>query len=218
MKRWKIPTVIVFILSVCLLSSYEAAGINSSVPRPRILDSRRPGQPPSRSAPTPLQSAPTGAGAGSAYARPSTMAPLDPNKVAAAVRAFPGLEQELVRVGRGSKTEVAEWRRLQDSMESTTAVDNRARLGREVQKQVAAELALLRKIAMEEGAKKTVAAIDGVLLYRQSRLDKLNKQLMEDRRDARTSATSTRTRRGSSPTGTGTQENDTGTTTTRRRR
>ena len=120
MKRWKIPTVIVFILSVCLLSSYEAAGINSSVPRPRILDSRRPGQPPSRSAPTPLQSAPTGAGVGSSYASPSFVAPapLDPNKVAAAVRAFPGLEQELVRVGRGSRTEVAEWRRLQDSMES----------------------------------------------------------------------------------------------------
>jgi hypothetical protein len=162
--------------------------------------------------------------------------PLDPNKVAAAVRAFPGLEQELTRVGRGSRAEVTEWRRLQDSLESTSAVDNRTRLGREVQKQVAAELALLRKIAMEEGAKKTVAAIDGVLLYRQTRLEKLNKLLTEDRRNARTSATSTRTsrtRRGSTATGTsprssryrsqnsqdGTavQEN-TGTTTTRRRR
>jgi len=102
------------------------------------------------------------------------------------------------QVGRGSKAEVIEWRRLQESLVSATAVDNRSRLGREVQKQVALELGFLRKIAEEEGAKKTVAAIDGVLLYRQYRLEKLNKQLQADRRAARANAgpaRSSRTRR-----------------------
>jgi hypothetical protein len=196
MKRWTIFTVIAVIVSVCLVSSYASIGINSSVPRPGMLGSRSStpdpyGQEGSAGTPSPYGSAST------PYGSPSMVepSPLDPNKVFAAVRAFPGLEQELTKVGKGSRAEVAEWRRLQDNLASATAVDNRSRLGKEVQKQVALELGLLRKIAEEEGAKKTIAAIDGVLLFRQSRLEKLNKQMQDDRRSAATLLRSPRTSR-----------------------
>jgi hypothetical protein len=185
MKRWTIFTVIAVIASVCLVSSYAGININSSVSQQGIPGSRSSFPSSSRPAEAPA----------SPYVGPNSMdpAPLDPNKVVAAVRAFPGLEQELTKVGKGSRAEVTEWRRLQDNLASATAVDNRSRLGREVQKQVALELGLLRKIAEEEGAKKTIAAIDGVLLFRQSRLEKLNKQMQDDRRSAATSLRSSRT-------------------------
>jgi hypothetical protein len=145
-----------------------------------------------------------------AYPTPtdSAAAALDPNVVYAAIKAHPGLDKQLEQVGRGSRTEVEEWRRLQESLANATAADNRSRLAREVQKQVALELGLLRQIAEEEGAKKTIAAIDGVLLYRQYRLEKLNEQMQEDRRNARTNPTSAgssrsrRSRTGGSSTGT----------------
>jgi len=213
MKRWAIFTVIAVIVSVFLVSSYAGVNINSTVPLAGLSMS----QSSSREA---IQPAAT---ARSAYAMPTYGAPpLDPNVVYAAIKAYPGLDKELAQVGRGSRTEVTEWRRLQESLTSATAVDSRTRMTREVQKQVALELGFLRKIAEEEGAKKTIASIDGVLLYRQSRLDKLNKQLQEDRREAKadaSSARSSRTRR--SPTGetrTGTTEAETTNGSTRRRR
>lgn len=213
MKRWAIFTVIAVIVSVCLVSSYAGININSAVPRPGILGSQSSSQ---------ATSQPT-ATARSAYPMPTNSAPpLDPNVVYAAIKAYPGLDKELAQVGRGSRTEVAEWRRLQESLTSATAVDNRTRMTREVQKQVALELGFLRKIAEEEGAKKTIAAIDGVLLYRQSRLKKLNKQLQDDRREARADAISTRssrTRRSrSGESSTGTTEAETASGSTRRRR
>jgi len=165
--------------------------------------------------------------------------PLDPNQVAAAVRSFPGLEQQLANVGRGSRTEVTEWLRP-----VSTTTDNRSRLAREVQKQVAIELEFLRKVALEEGAKKTVAAIDGIRLVRESRLEKLTEKMDEEARAAKSATSSTRssrvstsrTRRGSTSAATtsrsrystqngsetgqqnGTAQNQTDTTTSTRRR
>jgi len=213
MKRWAIFTVIAVIVSVCLVSSYAGININSAMPRPGILGSQSSSR---------ATSQPT-ATARSAYPVPRNSAPpLDPNVVYAAIRAYPGLDKQLEQVGRGSRTEIAEWRRLQESLTSATAVDTRSRMTREVQKQVALELGFLRKVAEEEGAKKTIAAIDGVLLYRQSRLDKLNKQLQEDRREAKANASSTRssrTRRSrTGGTSTGTAEEETTSGSTRRRR
>jgi len=212
MKRWAIFTVIAVIVSVCLVSSYAGININSAVPRAGISGS----QSSSRATSEPAGTART------AYLVPTNSAPpLDPNVVYAAIKAHPGLDKELAQVGRGSRTEVAEWRRLQESLASATAVDTRSRMTREVQKQVALELGFLRKIA-EEGAKKTIAAIDGVLLYRQSRLEKLNKQMQEDRREAKADTSSTRssrTRRSrTGETSTGTAEEETTSGSTRRRR
>jgi len=214
MKRWAIFTVIAVIVSVCLVSSYAGININSAVPRAGISGSQSSSRGTSQPAGT----------ASRAYPVRTTTGPerLDPNVVYAAIKAYPGLDKQLVQVGRGSRTEVAEWRRLQESLASATAVDTRSRMTREVQKQVALELGFLRKIAEEEGAKKTVAAIDGVLLYRQSRLEKLNKQMQEDRRTARAEASSARSSRGrrsrTSETSTGTAEDETTSGSGRRRR
>ena len=200
MRRWAILTVVLVVLSAFFVSSYGGINVNSAVPRPGIM-----GQP-SRSpygdreqARSPYDQANVSTGvAPPGY--PGTMspapAPLDPNKVYAAIKAFPGLDKQLAQVGRGSRNEVTEWLRLQESLADATAPDNRSRLSREIQKQVELELALLRKLAKEEGAKKTVAAIDGVLLYRQSRLEKLSAKMEEDRRAARARASSTRSSRG----------------------
>jgi len=51
--------------------------------------------------------------------------------------------------------------------------DNRTSLANAVQEQVMAELTPIRTIAVGEGAKKTTAAIDGVLLSRKERLGQL---------------------------------------------
>ena len=180
MKRWAIFTVVAVVVSACLVGSYAGININSSVPRPGMLGLQPSSQAANQSAP-----------AMPVYPTPTDSTPaLDPNVVYAAIKAHPGLDKQLEQVGRGSRTEVEEWRRLQESLASATAMDNRSRLAREVQKQVALELGLLRQIAEEEGAKKTIAAIDGVLLYRQYRLEKLNEQMQEDRRNARANATS----------------------------
>lgn len=187
MKRWAVFTVVVVAVSVCIVGSYAGIDLNSSVPRPGTLGLQPPSPSTDQSAPMamPVYGAPPDSGP----------APLDQNVVYAAIKAHPGLDKQLEQVGRGSRTEVEEWRRLQENLASTTAADNRSRLAREVQKQVAQELGLLRQIAEEEGAKKTVAAIDGVLMYRQYRLEKLNEQMQADRRNARTNATTTRSSR-----------------------
>ena len=188
MKRRAIFTMIAVIISVYLVSSFAGVNVNSSAARfgtSGLQPTSKGASQPAGTASTPYPSRAT-----------ATPAPLDPNVVYAAIKVYPGLDKQLRQVGRGSRTEVAEWRRLQESLTSATAVDNRSRMTREVQKQVALELGFIRQIAVEEGAKKTVAAIDGVLLYRQSRLEKLNKQLQEDRRSARTTSSSTRSSRG----------------------
>jgi hypothetical protein len=60
------------------------------------------------------------------------------------------------------------------------------------------ELDFLRKIAEEEGAKKTVAAIDGVLLWRETRLEKLTEMIQEEiRKSQNTSSGSVRGRTSS---------------------
>jgi hypothetical protein len=46
-----------------------------------------------------------------------------------------------------------------------------------VQKQVAAEFDFLRELAVEEGAEKTVAAIDGLIADREKRFEEINKKI-----------------------------------------
>jgi len=201
MRRWAVLTVVLVVLSAFFVSSYAGINVNSAVPRPGMMgqSSRSPygDREPARS---PYDQSNTAGVARPAYPGAAPVAPpLDPNKVYAAIKAFPGLDKQLSQVGRGSRNEVTEWLRLQDSLADAVASDNRTRLSREIQKQVEQELAFLRKLATEEGAKKTVAAIDGVLLYRQSRLQKLSAKMEEDRRAARTRASSTRSPRGWTP-------------------
>jgi len=95
----------------------------------------------------------------------------DPNVVRARVRGFEGLEKALVQVDRRSKYEINEW--LQ------TRVDNRAKLATVVERQVKAELHLVREIAVEERAEKTTTAVDDLLVDRQRRHNELVSRIQE---------------------------------------
>lgn len=101
----------------------------------------------------------------------------DPNEIKARIKAFEGLEKALEEVESKSKSEQRAW--LQRRTE------NKANLAKEVQRQIEAELTFIRKLAVEEGAEKTTAAIDGLLLSRDQRSEKLIKELQEEKRQQR---------------------------------
>jgi hypothetical protein len=102
---------------------------------------------------------------------------LDPNEVMARIKTFEGLEKELIQVDRRSRFEVREW--LQ------TRIDNRIKLATAVEMQVRLEAGFIRKVAVEEKAKKTKKAIDELLLSRQERLKTLVKTMEEETRRMR---------------------------------
>jgi hypothetical protein len=116
----------------------------------------------------------------------------DPNKVRATIKGIQGLEQALQDVDRSSRNEVTQW--LQ---EDNVAIEDKVKLLRQVQLQVWDELLLIRKYAEAEKAVKTVAAIDGLLLTREERVDKITKRLQDDLRSGRrTGVGTTGTTRG----------------------
>jgi len=134
----------------------------------------------------------------------------DPNRVRATIKSIQGLEQALQDVDRSSRDEVGLW--LQ---EDEIAIEDKAKLLRQVQLQVWDELLVIRKYAEAEKATKTVAAIDGVLLTRQDRIDKITKRLQEDirtmRTGRRTGVGTTGTTRGRTTRTTGRYRTSTGT-------
>jgi len=95
----------------------------------------------------------------------------DPNAIKGKIKEFEGLEKALANVTKGSQEETREW--AQD-----TAAD-KVDLAKAVQKQAIAEFVFIRKLAVEEGAQKTVAAIDGLLLDRQERFGKVLGKMLE---------------------------------------
>jgi len=134
----------------------------------------------------------------------------DPNKVRATIKTTQGLEQALQEADRSSRDEVGLW--LQ---EDEIAIEDKAKLLRQVQLQVWDELLLIRKYAEAEKAAKTVAAIDGLLLTRQDRVDKITKRLQDDlravRSGRRTGTGTTGTTRGRTTRTTGRYRTSTGT-------
>lgn len=98
----------------------------------------------------------------------------DPNKVKAALKAFEGLGQELKNIERMGVREMRGWTRSQAVTSSI--------LAKAVYKQVEDELKFTRKFAVEEKAAKTTVAIDGLLVSRKERLDRLAKAMLEERR------------------------------------
>jgi len=65
-------------------------------------------------------------------------------------------------------------------MQATT--DKKLELAKAVQPQIQVEFSSIRTIAVEEKAKKTTAAIDGMLLARKERFDELVKKMEEEKR------------------------------------
>jgi len=113
----------------------------------------------------------------------------DPNTVKAKIKTFAGLEKELKTVDRLGIREMRGWTARQGTSSPM--------LAKAVYEQVAAELNFARKIAIEEKASKTTVVIDGLLVTRNERLDKLSKQMVEEKRklrraEPRTSRTRTR--------------------------
>ncbi|MHC4544251.1 MAG: DUF6263 family protein [Planctomycetota bacterium] len=114
----------------------------------------------------------------------------DPNTVKAKIKTFEGLEKELKTIGRLGIREMRGWTAKQGT--SSPA------LAKAVYQQVAAELDFAKKIAIEEKASKTTVVIDGLLVTRNERLDKLSKQMLVEKRNLRRAGprtNRTRTRR-----------------------
>jgi hypothetical protein len=110
----------------------------------------------------------------------------DPNEIIARIKTFQGLEKAVVDAANKSKTEMRHWE-LKKS-------DNRTSLARAVQQQFEQEIGCVKKVAVEEKAKKTTAAIDILLARKQERLKKVNRELLLQRRES-TETQSTGTRR-----------------------
>lgn len=99
----------------------------------------------------------------------------DPNKPAYMM--FEGLEEALERVNKESRKEIREWTR--------STAEDKTSLVKAVQKQVMAEFNFLRELAVEEGAEKTAAAIDGLIAARQKRFEEMTKEMEEARKRLR---------------------------------
>ncbi|OHB81447.1 MAG: hypothetical protein A2Z38_01495 [Planctomycetes bacterium RBG_19FT_COMBO_48_8] len=111
----------------------------------------------------------------------------DPNEIKTRVKKFVGLEKSVKVVSDKSINEDRQW--LQ------TRYDDRTPLLRAVDNQIEDEIDFVRTVAVEESAKKTVEAIDSLRTNRQKRSLKVNRELMQQKRDQRlTESASTRGR------------------------
>lgn len=93
----------------------------------------------------------------------------DANSVRNRLKEFEGLEQDIEKLSRQGRREIQQWRddTAEDQLDSARAVH----------KQAVAELLLIRTLAVDEGAAKTIAAIDGVLLDREERYGQLLRRM-----------------------------------------
>ena len=110
----------------------------------------------------------------------------DPNEIKARVKTFAGLEKAVKDVNDKSQSETRQWEQ--------TRIDNRTYLARAVELQFQDEIALIRKTAVEENAKKTTAAVDGLLAVRKKRSDAAYRGLMEQKRETKQTETAQPTR------------------------
>ena len=109
----------------------------------------------------------------------------DPNEIKTRVKTFVGLEKSVKEVSDKSQNESRQWQQ--------TRYDNRTTLLRAVDKQFEDEIDCIRKVAVEESAKKTTDAIDSLRTNRRRRSLKVNRGLVMQKREMR-QAVSMRTR------------------------
>ena len=117
----------------------------------------------------------------------------DPNEIKTRVKTFSGLEKSMKVVSDKSKNEERQW--LQ------TRYDNRTTLLRAVDKQIVDELDYISKVAVEESAKKTVEAIKNLQTDRRKRSIKVNRTLLEQKREQSNTGSASTRGRGRATTG-----------------
>lgn len=157
MKRLVVSFII--LLSVLFVLSRAIAAPERAEPRP-VTGSRTPAY--RRPGTRPVRTDPNSVTAGSE-------APPDANTIKSKLKEFEGLEQELMKVSKGSGRETREWMR--------GPVEEMYALAKAVEEQIDAELTFVRQVAAEEGSLKTTAAIDGLILERQGRFDKIFRRM-----------------------------------------
>jgi len=101
----------------------------------------------------------------------------DPNEIKARVKTFKGLQKALEEIANKSQNEMRQWQQKR--------YDNRTLLIRTVQRQFEDEIGVIRKVAVDEEAKKTTETIDSTLSGRQERLKKVSKELLAQKRAMR---------------------------------
>ena len=109
----------------------------------------------------------------------------DPNEIKTRIESFDGLAEALADVGANSASEQRLW--------AQTKHDNRTSLARAVLRQLENELALVRKIAVEEKAENTAEAIDALVTEKKALCKVVSRELLKQLRPA-TAARGTRAR------------------------
>jgi len=117
----------------------------------------------------------------------------DPNAAKARLRKFEGLEEGLKNVEKESQKVTTEWVR---GLKGSTPT-----LIKAVYEQVGAEFEFVRKQTVEEAAEKMTAAIDGLLVSRKERFDRIVERMQEEKkrreqRESRRTRSSRRSTRG----------------------
>lgn len=162
MKRLVVPTFCAFTSCVILAQAFAAEDEQQQLTRPsKAVKYSARGEPRQRQDANPLAD------------ELSFLA--DANTVRSKLKGFKGLEQEVDGLSSSGEKMMREWTR--------GPAGEKADLAEAVHQQVIEELVLIRKLAVEEGANKTIAAIDGLLLARQERYGKvLDKMEAEKKR------------------------------------
>jgi len=109
----------------------------------------------------------------------------DPNEIKTRVKTFDGLEKAVKEVSDKSQNELRQWQQSRN--------DNKTILLRTVDKQFEDEIDFICKVAVEESAKKTAEAIDILRTNRRRQSLKVNRELMQQKREMK-QAESTRSR------------------------
>ncbi len=165
MKRFVISVSVLLFVSLGVRAVFVEAAVSPSqlVPKPNPPDVNTSVEP-NKTIPAP---------------EPETEADIlaDPNEIEAAIKAFEGLQEELDEFEKKSRGGTRQWLKRDTGNKMPLAKGNH--------ENIMAELMFIRKLAVEEGAKKTTAAIDGLLLNRQKQFDELNEKFQEARREER---------------------------------
>jgi hypothetical protein len=99
----------------------------------------------------------------------------DPNEIKARIKTYKGLEKSIGDVASKSRIGLRHWQRI--------TTDNRTSLVRVVKMQVDEEVGFIKKVALEEKAKKTADAADALMTKRMERTAKILKEITADVRE-----------------------------------